>query len=37
MVMWRDGYPHGGGSYIVASQNLGVGADLLAAAALMVD
>ena len=30
-------YPHGGGSYTVASQNLGEGAGLLAAAALMVD
>ena len=30
-------YPHGGGSYTVASQNLGEGAGLLAAAALMID
>ena len=30
-------YPHGGGSYTVASENLGVWAGLLAAAALMVD
>ena len=30
-------YPHGGGSYTVASQNLGVWPGLLAAAALMVD
>jgi len=29
--------PHGGGSYTVASQNLGEGAGLLAAAALMID
>jgi amino acid transporter len=32
-----DAYPHGGGSYTVASQNLSEGAGLLAAAALMVD
>ena len=32
-----DAYPKGGGSYTVASQNLGEGAGLLAAAALMVD
>ncbi|MBV9507993.1 MAG: APC family permease [Acidobacteriia bacterium] len=30
-------YPSGGGSYTVASQNLGSGAGLLAAAALMID
>jgi amino acid transporter len=30
-------YPHGGGSYTVASENLGAGAGLLAAAALMID
>ena len=30
-------YPGGGGSYTVARQNLGVGAGLLAAAALMID
>src|SRR5580658_678944 len=30
-------YPQGGGSYTVASENLGTGAGLLAAAALMVD
>jgi amino acid transporter len=30
-------YPGGGGSYTVATENLGVGAGLLAAAALMVD
>ena len=30
-------YPQGGGSYTVASENLGVGAGLLAAAALMID
>jgi amino acid transporter len=30
-------YPHGGGSYTVASQNLGVWPGLLAAAALMLD
>jgi len=32
-----DSYPHGGGSYTVASENLGEGAGLLAAAALMID
>jgi amino acid transporter len=32
-----DTYPHGGGSYTVASENLGEGAGLLAAAALMID
>jgi amino acid transporter len=32
-----DAYPHGGGSYTVASQNLGHGPGLLAAAALMID
>src|SRR6201985_3371180 len=32
-----DGYPHGGGSYTVASENLGEHAGLLAAAALMID
>jgi len=32
-----DGYPHGGGSYTVASENLGENAGLLAAAALMID
>ena len=32
-----DAYPQGGGSYTVASQNLGEGAGLLAAAALMID
>jgi len=32
-----DAYPSGGGSYTVASQNLGEGAGLLAAAALMID
>ena len=32
-----DAYPHGGGSYTVASENLGDGAGLLAAAALMID
>jgi len=32
-----DAYPQGGGSYTVASQNLGKNAGLLAAAALMVD
>jgi amino acid transporter len=32
-----EAYPHGGGSYTVASENLGAGAGLLAAAALMVD
>jgi amino acid transporter len=31
------GYPHGGGSYTVARENLGVHAGLIAAAALMVD
>lgn len=30
-------YPHGGGSYTVATENLGVGPGLLAAAALMID
>ncbi|NYF81278.1 APC family permease [Granulicella arctica] len=30
-------YPSGGGSYTVASENLGMGAGLLAAAALMID
>ena len=30
-------YPHGGGSYTVASENLGTSAGLLAAAALMID
>src|ERR1035441_4164047 len=30
-----DAYPHGGGSYTVASENLGANAGLLAAAALM--
>ncbi|MEO8735037.1 MAG: APC family permease [Edaphobacter sp.] len=30
-------YPNGGGSYTVASENLGVGPALLAAAALMID
>src|SRR5271170_1902450 len=30
-------YPHGGGSYTVASENLGRHAGLLAAAALMID
>ncbi len=30
-------YPHGGGSYTVASENLGSGAGLLAAASLMID
>lgn len=30
-------YPSGGGSYTVASENLGTGAGLLAAAALMID
>ena len=30
-------YPHGGGSYTVASENLGTWAGLLAAAALMID
>ena len=32
-----EAYPQGGGSYTVASQNLGVGPGLLAAASLMVD
>src|SRR5271155_1015891 len=32
-----DAYPHGGGSYTVASENLGEIAGLLAAAALMID
>jgi amino acid transporter len=32
-----EAYPNGGGSYIVASENLGQGAGLLAAAALMID
>jgi amino acid transporter len=32
-----DAYPHGGGSYTVASENLGESAGLLAAAALMID
>jgi amino acid transporter len=32
-----DAYPHGGGSYTVASENLGEKAGLLAAAALMID
>jgi amino acid transporter len=32
-----DAYPNGGGSYTVASQNLGASAGLLAAAALMID
>ena len=32
-----DAYPQGGGSYTVASQNMGEGAGLLAAAALMID
>ncbi|MGA2886863.1 MAG: APC family permease [Terracidiphilus sp.] len=32
-----DAYPKGGGSYTVASQNLGEGTGLLAAAALMID
>src|SRR6195952_32448 len=30
-------YPHGGGSYTVATENLGARAGLLAAAALMID
>jgi amino acid transporter len=30
-------YPNGGGSYTVASENLGIGPALLAAAALMID
>jgi len=32
-----DAYPHGGGSYTVASENLGAKAGLFAAAALMID
>jgi amino acid transporter len=32
-----DAYPHGGGSYTVASENLGDRAGLFAAAALMID
>ena len=32
-----EAYPHGGGSYTVASENLGESAGLLAAAALMID
>ena len=32
-----DAYPNGGGSYTVATENLGVGPGLLAAAALMID
>lgn len=32
-----EAYPHGGGSYTVATENLGEGAGLLAAAALMID
>src|ERR1700749_1607309 len=32
-----DAYPHGGGSYTVASENLRADAGLLAAAALMID
>ena len=32
-----EAYPHGGGSYTVASENLGDNAGLLAAAALMLD
>ena len=32
-----DAYPHGGGSFTVASENLGDTAGLLAAAALMID
>ena len=32
-----DAYPHGGGSYTVATENLGQTAGLLAAAALMID
>jgi amino acid transporter len=32
-----DAYPKGGGSYTVASQNVGEGAGLLAASALMID
>lgn len=32
-----DAYPHGGGSYTVATENLGESAGLFAAAALMID
>src|ERR1700677_2453492 len=32
-----EAYPNGGGSYTVATENLGEGAGLLAAAALMID
>ena len=32
-----EAYPQGGGSYTVASENLGVGAGLLAASSLMID
>ncbi|MGA3186500.1 MAG: APC family permease [Bryobacteraceae bacterium] len=32
-----EAYPYGGGSYTVATENLGTGAGLLAAAALMID
>src|SRR5271156_6264870 len=32
-----EAYPHGGGSYTVATENLGKGPGLLAAAALMID
>src|SRR5882672_4174529 len=32
-----DAYPHGGGNYTVASENLGATPGLLAAAALMID
>jgi amino acid transporter len=32
-----DAYPHGGGSFTVASENLGAKAGLLAASALMID
>ena len=32
-----EAYPQGGGSYTVATENLGAGAGLLAAAALMID
>jgi amino acid transporter len=32
-----EAYPHGGGSYTVATENLGESAGLLAAAALMID
>src|ERR1700761_5685399 len=32
-----EAYPHGGGSYTVATENLGRGPGLLAAAALMID